>query len=605
MANSTSKPYFTNIYSKLAVLGLVALAGCAGPESVDDDIRRLIDFETTNVGGDSLAPELQPVAVGQDAPRKRLIAEQPPITNPNAESMSFVAADANRDVAKRLTEYGQREAVPTSLPALSGGEPAGEIMTLTLQDSFRISQRSGREFLTAQERYLLAAIRLLSERHLWGPRFFNDTAATLAGSGDSGDFQHAAQVINTLRATQRLPYGGNIEAAWIWDATEQLRQQATGRYTQSSELALRADVPLLRGAGDVAREDLIQAERNLIYEARTFERFRREYLVSISSDYFDLLRSSATILNQERQLESLRKLDDATRARADAGRLEAFQTNLTSNQVLAATASLAGLREQYILQVERFKIRLGLPISQPLVLSNELLNIPEPEVSLEEATRLALDYRLDLQNERDQLDDRERSVRNARNNLLPDLNLSGRVGVPTDPDEQEGGFKFSADDLDYSLSATLSLPLDRRIERLQLRATIIQLEQQQRDYEQQRDEVAVSVRSALRNVELARFQLTLAERQVEINRRRLRGQELQADTVEPQAIVDSNNELLDAENERDRAVTELRNAILNYLLESDQLRVARDGTLLRLPGMDTPAPIQPPVEPQPVEQPAP
>ena len=68
----------------------------------------------------------------------------------------------------------------------------------------------------------------------------------------------------------------------------------------------------------------------------------------------------------------------------------------------------------------------------------------------------------------------------------------------------------------------------------------------------------------------------------------LEGQKLKQDTVTPQSLVDSLNELLNAENNRDRAQTDLRNAILNYLLESDQLRVTREGTFEALRGM-TPA----------------
>jgi hypothetical protein len=86
-------------------------------------------------------------------------------------------------------------------------------------------------------------------------------------------------------------------------------------------------------------------------------------------------------------------------------------------------------------------------------------------------------------------------------------------------------------------------------------------------------------------VDLARFQLRLADEQVRINQRRLVGQELKRDELNTQTLVDTRNALLAAENQRDRARTNLRTAILNYLLETDQLRVGRDGTLERLPGM--------------------
>jgi hypothetical protein len=66
----------------------------------------------------------------------------------------------------------------------------------------------------------------------------------------------------------------------------------------------------------------------------------------------------------------------------------------------------------------------------------------------------------------------------------------------------------------------------------------------------------------------------------------LRAQKLNEAEVQPQEIVDTENDLLRAENARDAAQTALRTAILQYLLETDQLRVARDGTLQRLPGME-------------------
>jgi hypothetical protein len=69
--------------------------------------------------------------------------------------------------------------------------------------------------------------------------------------------------------------------------------------------------------------------------------------------------------------------------------------------------------------------------------------------------------------------------------------------------------------------------------------------------------------------------------------------QLQIDTVEPQTIIDAENDLLEAENARDAARTSLRNSVLNYLLASDQLRVGRDGTFTRLPGMDAAAPAAP------------
>lgn len=522
--------------------------------------------------------------------------KHPSTANPRSDELSFIKAKEDRDVAERLQRLTTQGASGVLIPANGAqgvgyvGEPgntqAVPARVVTLEESFRLSQRSGREFLSAQEEYLLSAISLLIERHQWGPRFFNDTSASVSASGDDGEFFPALNVVNTLRATRRLPYGGSVEASWVWNATEQLRERATGDYETSSAIVLSGNVPLLRGAGLVAQESLIQAERNLVYQARAFERFRRTYLVDIANDYFSLIQTKQSIANQERQLKSLEQFVKGTQARVDAGRLDSFQTSIADNQMKSAISSLASLRESYLLSLERFKVRLGIPLDEVIDVTEQELNIPEPDVAEAASAETALRLRLDLQNARDQLEDTRRGVVNAKDDLLPDLNVDGRVTIPTDPDNTHAGVNFSEGDVSYSLGATFSTPLDRRIERLNLRAAKIGLERATRDYDRQRDDIIVSARSAARNVELARFQLNIAEAQVESNRRRLRAQKLQEDLLEPQQIVDAENDLLNAENARDQSRTNLRNAVLNYLLQTDQLRVNRDGTLRSLPGME-------------------
>jgi len=530
--------------------------------------------------GDGLAISPVPGGDVKERPASSLV-RSPDTRDPAAATLSYSMADPARNVSGRLSSLSAQ----SGMLETGAQVPAGTT-SLTLPVALRQVQTGGRELLSAQEEYILSAIGLLRERHLWGPRFFNDTRAQITGSGDDGDFSHAASIVNTLRATQRLPAGGEVEASWVWDATEQLRETAGGRYEQSSRLALSGRLPLLRGAGDVAREDLIQAERNLVYAAREFERFRRENLVLTAQEYFALVRTRSQILNQDIQLANLRENATRTRALVSAGRLEAFETGIADSEVLSAENSRANLRERYLLQLERFKIRLGLSPDQLVAVVDGEILLPEPNIGLEEATALALEFRLDFQNERDQVDDQRRAVVNARNNLLPNLDLLGRVGVRTDPSERVGGLTLSPDDLDYEAGVTLSLPLDREQERLAWRAEIIRLRRAERDLERSRDEIMVEVRSALRRVELSRFQLQLAEEQVKINERRREGQLLQRDLITTQVLLDTEAAVLNARDNRDAAVAELRTAVLNYLLASGQLRVSRDGTFLAPGGMD-------------------
>lgn len=574
--------------------------GCAdNMVEIDRHLERVLAERAARLDAGALVPREDVISPPTPEPNKvqtrAMLDTDPESINPAAPELSFVPADEARDVAARLDRYVAEAA------GRDEGRPA---LDLSITESFKISQRSGREFLTAEEDYLLASIRLLVERHLWGPRLFNDTSLVAAGAGDEGNFQHALQVINNLRVTQRLPSGGAVEAGWVWTATEQLREQATGRYRQSSNLVASADIPLLRGAGAIAREDLIQAERDLVYAARSFERFRRSYLVDIATDYFDLLELRAQIINQERQLEGLINLSEATAARVAAGRLSEFQTAIAANRVLQARADLAGLRERSILAEDRFKVRLGLDPKLPIEILPLQLEVPEPDTTPDMAVQRALEYRLDLQNARDRVNDARRGVANARNQLLPDLNIGGDIGLPTPPDAREGGLVFDPDEFTYRGEVRLGLPLDREVERLSLRSAQVSLQRSIRALEQLRDLIAVSVRTSVRNIDLARFQLQLAERQVEINQARLEEQELKQDSVDPQTIVDTRNDLLNAENQRDRARTNLRTAVLQYLLDSDQLRVARDGNFQPLGDAATSA-ATPPAETNTPELPPP
>ncbi|MDX9911359.1 MAG: TolC family protein [Phycisphaerales bacterium] len=582
---------WTTLALVLAAGGLTACSG--GMSEIDRDLQKALDKSSGRLGEQATAPQRSFMnEAGGD--RSARDAERPGTFNPATSELRYTPAAEDRDVAARLDRFASAAVgAPTEGGPMDQGDAAGwgPAITIDLTGALRMSQHTGREFLTAQESYLLAAIRLLQERHRWGPRLFNDTTVSLVGSGTDGAYDNAVRLVNDLRATQRLPYGGEVEARWLYNASENLRSSVTDQYEQSSAIVLSGNVPLLRGAGTVAREDIISAERELVYAAREFERFRREYFVSIANEYFRLLQQQASIENLRRQLESLLRLEEQTAAEVDAGRKAAFQQNLATNDVLEAQASLAGARETYIAQLDRFKVRLGMDTSSPVVVGPLELTLPDPQSTPLEASQAALRYRLDLQNQRDRLDDSRRAVDNARNDLLPGLDVQGSVSMPTEPDAREGGLGYSPEDLIYSIGATLSLPLDRRIEKLSLRQASIRLEQQARSLEQFIDNVIVESRASVRAVELARFQLRLAEQQIQITLRRQEEQLIKADEIDTQTRLDTENALLRARNRRDQALTDLRGAILDYLLTTDQLRVGVEGILERLPGMD-PAPAE-------------
>lgn len=558
---------------------LAALMGCADLRGIDRKIDLLVASRTDSVGGGAGPPRTR-FPDPQTFRDPEQAVKVPDTVNPPADELTFVGAPDDRDdVLPRLEGYADFE---------TGAR------TVTFENALRIAQETSRQYITAEEEYILAAIRLLIERHLWSPRFFNDLSTIYTGRpGTSGNYATALNIINEFRATQRLPYGGEVEARLITEASRQLSDVVGDRTERASRLVLSANIPFLRNAGLIAQEDLIQAERDLIYAARDFEDFRRAFFVDIARDYFSLLAQRAVIRNQEARLQSVINFLEQTRALVAAGRNPPFQARNVEQNVLSSRNALINQREAYILALDRFKIRLGLPVEINIRIEPIQLTLDDPDVTVEQAARTTLRFRLDYQNQLDRIDDARRAVANARNQLLPDLDASVAAGFN---DEDSLGFSFDARDTNVTAGVTFGLPLDREIERLRLRSTIIGFERQTRDTELFRDNLILDARSAVREIDRSRFSLRLQEQTVAINELRLEELRIKADEIDTQTRLDAENELLQARNNRDAAERDLRTAILDYLRITGQLRVRPDGSFQPLKGMlvrEAPAPRPP------------
>jgi outer membrane protein TolC len=572
------RPIFSPLLGKsatlaLSLLGLASIIGCeSGMRRVDRNVERLLAEATTDLGGDAVRPSIEDAAWRtQDVRRTDAVDDTDLETvNPSASELRYRPMSDDVDVMSRLELYDI---------------PDPDALVLDLSGALAFAVEFSREYRFAEEDYVLAALRLLIERHRWGPRFFNEVSAIASTFGDGSTYDSSLNLVNEFTVTQRLPYGGEVAVRALASATEDLHQRVAGEGVQDAAVILSADVPLLRGAGLAARDDRIQAERDLIYAAREFEQFRREFLFDIAVDFLDLVVQQMSIENAERQLESFEWLERRQTEMVRGGRAAAFEALLAAQDTLFARDRLVSLRESYRLFVDRFKVRLGMPASQPLVIALAMPKLRAPEVSIEEAVIQALLYRLDLQTARDQLDDARRRVLVAENALLPDLNLTGSATFPSNPNLSRSGAQLDSERGSYTAGIRLGLPLDREIEMLNARTSEINLVRSVRAYDELRDVVAVGVRSAIRDIDRASFSLKLQEENIRIAERRQASIEAAPDRVNARDRSEALEEYLRALDDRDAARRDLQVAILRYLLETGQMRVDADGTLRPIQGM--------------------
>lgn len=559
--------------ARLWVLAAVAAAGCrSGFDRIDHRVQELISESSQRLGEDAYPPRpgAAPTQPPSQVDRGDSTQHVPPTVNPSARELTFTPREEADDVLRRLESYA---------------EPPEHALLIDLFRALEFATLGSREYRFAEEEYVLSALRLLIERHLWGPRFFNDTSALVSGSGDDGFFDSSLSIVNEFVVTQRLPYGGEISARALARATEDLHSRVAGEDTQDAEIILQAGIPLLRGAGIVARESRIQAERDLIYSAREFEQFRREFFFEIAQDFLNLVVQQQSVENAERQVRRLQEVAEREIALYEAGRTPRFEAALAEQGVVQGLDNLNARRESYQLALDRFKVRLGLPISQPVAIVPSSIDLPIPHTSMEDAVQKAIVYRLDLQTQRDRVNDARRDVANARNDLLPDLDVTAATSIPTDRDRRRGGLRFRPGQSDYQAGLTFGWPLDREIERLNVRQAQINLEREIREHDQLRDLIAVSVRSAVRDIDRAQYRLAIQDRSVEIGLERKASIDAAPDRATARDRSEAADELLQAQDARDEARRDLQVAVLQYLLETGQLRVRADGVILPLAGM--------------------
>ncbi len=168
-------------------------------------------------------------------------------------------------------------------------------------------------------------------------------------------------------------------------------------------------------------------------------------------------------------------------ALAEAGRSPPFEAAQAEQATLTQRNTLNDQQEDYRLTLDRFKVRIGMPEEQPVNIVASSPRLPIPQVDLADAVRAAMSYRLDLQNSRDSIDDARRDVNNARNDLLADLGLAASA-IPTGIIDDSTGVNFDLQDTTYRASIVFGLPIDRTIERSNLRQSQVDLERSVRAY---------------------------------------------------------------------------------------------------------------------------
>src|SRR6185312_10214590 len=127
---------------------------------------------------------------------------------------------------------------------------------------------------------------------------------------------------------------------------------------ESADLALNRSIPLLRGAGMVNLEPLIKGERSLVYQVRTFENFRRDFVISVATQYFRLLSLQQSVLNRRVNYANFVQLTERARALYATGRVAYIELQRSLQEQLSAENQLISAQETLNSALDDYKLLL-------------------------------------------------------------------------------------------------------------------------------------------------------------------------------------------------------------------------------------------------------
>ncbi len=460
---------------------------------------------------------------------------------------------------------------------------------LSLNAALDLAFRHSRDYQNQKEALYREALALTFDRYRYTP-IFNATAG--------GDYQWDAQdqfvadmealtgidatntgeLLSTSESTfsttslgtrYLLKSGGAIAL----NLTNNFTRFLTGNISESVTGAFIGSFtqPLLRDYGRaIETEQLIQAERDLLYQLRDFTRFRKVFAVRVASDYYSVLLNRETARNNFLGLEAT----NFSLEREQAFQAEGLTTLLAVGR-LEQSALQADLRwttaiTRYKRSLDNFKILLGIPADNKIVLDdNEMALIAEtgmdsPDISLERATEMAMQSRLDLYTGLDRVQDSARKINVAANELRPALDFNLVANVPTSTSDTIGEFDF--ENAVYTAGLDLELPLDTKLQRNNYRNAIINYEAATRAYTLTSDNIKLDVLDAWRRMNQARKSFEISRTSVEINERRVEEALLRAELGlgNIQDTVDSQNDLTAAQTDLVSSIVEHNIAKLEF-----------------------------------------
>ena len=279
--------------------------------------------------------------------------------------------------------------------------PEGKSLTLSQSSDPRLSLEeivdmallNSRNYQTQKETLYLVALSLSQERFAYVRKF---SAGNNGGSAEFGNFRNNGQseerlnIAGSLQVDRMLATGGDILAQFANNILLTFDGPTGFTADVSSSILIQFVQPLIQV--DIQFESLTQAERDLVYAARDFARFRKSFFVGFASDYYDLIASFRQVEINSQNYFSLVRAFKQAEAEYAAGIVPRVQVDQVEQSLLNGRGQLIGTCNSLEQSLDSLKISMGLPTETPINVDleelNELTRLDQLSVSADSTNRV-------------------------------------------------------------------------------------------------------------------------------------------------------------------------------------------------------------------------
>lgn len=489
------------------------------------------------------------------------------------------------------TPYSGRDP-KTTLPAeLVEDRMATNRRTINVHEALRLAVENSREYQTEREQLYLTALSLTGSRYAFSPQFFATSTGTIAGTGSTAE---TGELNSQIGVSQLLKTGGRLSLALGNDLLRFFTARfspdpgggspiALGNDSAINMLSVNLTQPLLRGFGknDPSVEALTQAERNVVYAIRSFSLYQNQFAADVVAQYFDLLAQKSNVRNF--YTNYLRKVDTTAYLEArSVDRVQKSEVDDARNSDLSARIDYINSVANYLSSLDSFKLRLGLPLTDVIVLDDadlkdlEQAGLIRADIDRQAAFRMAVAHHMEILNTIDRFEDSKRKIRVAADQLRAGLNFAGNASVQSGEPYDYTNFDF--DQLRWSAGLTLDLPVDRLRERNTYRATLISFESQLRSLVNTLDNYKSRIDRGLRTLEQMRLNYLSRQETLKVNERLVESTQmlLEAGRKSIRDVREAQDNLIMAQNNLTDAIVVYQSVRVQLLIDAGVLVADQD-----------------------------